>query len=74
MKKILLSNNCLNSSVDTYVECDALNTEKYKGISYLNATSVYSKKTNTIFINVVNRHKDNAITADIINNSPYAKP
>jgi alpha-N-arabinofuranosidase len=28
---------------------------------------VYSKKTNTVYINVVNRHKDKAITAEIIN-------
>jgi len=60
------SNNCLGNSVDTYVECDTFNTEKFKGISYLDVTSVYSKETNTVFINVVNRHKDNAINADIL--------
>ena len=30
---------------------------------------MYTKETNTVFINVVNRHQDKAITADIINNS-----
>ena len=30
-------------------------------------TSVYSKENNTVFINVVNRHKENAIDAEIIN-------
>ena len=63
------SNNCRGTSVDTYVECDTFNTEKYKGIPYLDVTTVYSKETNTVFINVVNRHKDKAITADIVSNS-----
>jgi alpha-N-arabinofuranosidase len=65
----LFSNNCRGNSIDTYVECDTFNTEKYKGIPYLDVTSVYSKETNTVFINVINRHKDKAIAADIINNS-----
>jgi alpha-N-arabinofuranosidase len=65
----LFSNNCRGNSIDTYVECDTFNTEKYKGIPYLDVTSVYSKETNTVYINVINRHKDNAITADIISNS-----
>jgi len=59
------SNNCLGNAVDTYVECDTFNTKLYKGITYLDVTTVYSKETNTTFINVVNRHKDKAITADI---------
>jgi alpha-N-arabinofuranosidase len=50
----LFSNNCYGNSVDTYVQCDTFNTDKYKGIPYLD---------------VVNRYKDKAITADIINNS-----
>ena len=44
-------------------------THLYKGIPYLDVTTVYSKETNTVFINVVNRHKDNAITAEIVNNA-----
>lgn len=60
------SNNCLGKSVDTYVECDTFNTDLYKGIPYLDVTSVYSKETGKIIINVVNRHKDNPITAEII--------
>jgi alpha-N-arabinofuranosidase len=63
----LFSNNCLGSSIDTYVACDTFNTEKYKGIPYLDVTTVYSKETNTVFINVINRHQDKAITTDILN-------
>ena len=65
----LFSNNCRGNSVDTYVACDTFNTEKYKGIPYLDVTTVYSKETNTAFINVVNRSKDKAITTDIISSS-----
>ncbi|MEJ5352488.1 MAG: alpha-L-arabinofuranosidase C-terminal domain-containing protein [Melioribacteraceae bacterium] len=63
----LFSNNCRGKSVDTYIECDTFNTEKYKGIPFLDVTTVYSEETKTVYINVVNRHKDNSITADIIN-------
>lgn len=63
------SNNCRGKSVDTYVECDTFNTDLYKGIPYLDVTSVYSKETGNLIINVVNRHKDKAITADIISES-----
>jgi alpha-N-arabinofuranosidase len=65
----LFSNNCLGSYVDTYVECDTFNTEKFKGIPFLDVTTVYSKQTNTVFINVVNRHSDNTINADVVTNS-----
>ena len=65
----LFSNNCLGKSVDTYVQCDTFNTEKYAGIPYLDVTTTYSKEDNVVFINVVNRHKEKAITAEIINTS-----
>jgi alpha-N-arabinofuranosidase len=65
----LFSNNCLGNSVDTYVECDTFNTQNYKGILYLDATTVYSKETNTLFVNVINRSKVKAITAYIINSN-----
>ena len=65
----LFSNNCRGNSIDTYVECDTFNTEKYKGIPYLDVTSVYSKETNTVYVNVVNRHEEKAIATDIISSS-----
>jgi alpha-N-arabinofuranosidase len=65
----LFSNNCRGNSIDTYVECDTFNTEKCKGIPFLDVTSTYSAETNTVYINVVNRHKVKTITSDIINNS-----
>jgi alpha-N-arabinofuranosidase len=65
----LFSTNCIGSSIDTYVECDTFNTERFKGISYLDVTTVYNKETSTIYINVVNRNKDKAISTDILSSS-----
>jgi alpha-L-arabinofuranosidase len=65
----LFSNNCRGNSIDTYVECDTFNTDKFKGIPFLDVTSVYLKETKTVYINVVNRHQDKAITTDIISSS-----
>jgi len=65
----LFSNNCRGNSIDSYVTCDTFNTEKYKGIPYLDVSAVYSKETNTVFVNVVNRHKDKEITTDVMNSS-----
>ncbi len=61
----LFSNNCRGNSVDTYVDCDTFNTEKYKGIPYLDVTTVHAKDSNIVYINVVNRSHDKAITANI---------
>jgi alpha-N-arabinofuranosidase len=60
------SNNCRGQSVDTHVACDTFNTSKFNDIPYLDVTTTYSKETNTVIINVVNRHKDKAITTDIL--------
>ena len=61
------SDNCRGNSIDTYVECESFKTELYSDVPYLDVTTVYSKEANTIFINVINRHKDKEITAEIIN-------
>lgn len=63
----LFSNNCRGNSVDTYVSCDTFNTEKFKGIPYLDVSSVYNKEENAVFINVVNREETKSLTATILN-------
>jgi alpha-N-arabinofuranosidase len=65
----LFSNNCLGSTIDTHVQCDTFNTELYKAIPYLDVTTVYAKETGTVYVNVINRHKDKSISADIISRS-----
>ena len=62
----LFSNNCLGSSVDTHVLCDTFTTEAYKAVPFLDVTTVYSKETQTVYINVINRHQNQAITSDVI--------
>jgi alpha-N-arabinofuranosidase len=52
------------------VECDTFNTSSYyKGIPYLDVTCVYAKDTKSLVINVVNRHKEKAMPAEILNSS-----
>jgi alpha-L-arabinofuranosidase len=63
------STNCMGKSVDTDVECDTFNTSSYKGIPYLDVSTVYSKEANCVIINVVNRHKNDVIFTDIISGS-----
>lgn len=66
----LFTNNCLGTSLNVSVECDTFNTSSYyKGIPYLDVTCVYAKETKSLVINVVNRHKEKAITAEISNTS-----
>ncbi|OQP56768.1 alpha-L-arabinofuranosidase C-terminal domain-containing protein [Niastella populi] len=60
------SNNCRGTSVDTDVYCDKFNTPKFNDIPYLDVTTTWSKETNTVYINVVNRHKEKAIAAGIV--------
>ena len=62
----LYANNCLGDALDVFVDCGTFKAgDEDKPIPYLDVTSVYSKETNSIIINVVNRHKDQPITAEI---------
>jgi alpha-N-arabinofuranosidase len=63
----LFTTNCRGKSLDTYVQCDTFSVGRFSNIPYLDVTSVYSEEGKTIYINVVNRHKDKAITTEITN-------
>ena len=66
----LFSTNCLGTSLNVSVECDTFSTSSYyKNIPYLDVTCVYAKDTKSLIINVVNRHKEKAITTEIVNSS-----
>jgi alpha-N-arabinofuranosidase len=66
----LFSNNCLGVALDVHVDCKTFDADEfYKNIPYLDVSSVYSKETNSVIINVVNRHKEKDISAEIINSS-----
>lgn len=64
----MYSNNCLDKSLDVFVDCDTFETSDfYKDIPYLDVTSVYDEKTKNLFVNVVNRRENEAIEAEITN-------
>ncbi len=65
----LFSNNCRGNSIDTYVKCDTFNTDMYKGIPYLDVSSVLSKDKKSVIINVVNRSEDKSISTNVKSNS-----
>jgi alpha-N-arabinofuranosidase len=65
----LFSNNCRGNSVDVFTDCDSYDTDECKNIPYLDVTSVFDYATDTLFINVVNRHKDEPIEAEILSTS-----
>ena len=63
----MFSKVCLGKSLDTFVRCDSFNVDEfYRGIPYLDVSTVYAEADTSLIINVVNRHKDKAIKTDII--------
>jgi alpha-N-arabinofuranosidase len=63
----MFSNVCYGKSLDTFIRCDAFDVDEfYKGIPYLDVSTVYVEDSNSLIINVVNRHKDKAINTEII--------
>jgi alpha-N-arabinofuranosidase len=65
----LFSSNCRGNSVDVFTDCNSFDTDECKDIPYLNVTSVFDDAINTLFINVVNRHKDEPVEAEILSTS-----
>jgi alpha-N-arabinofuranosidase len=62
----LFSTRCRGTALDATVVCDTFRTsDHYAKIPYLDVSVVYDEKTKQVVINVVNRHKDEAITTDI---------
>ena len=63
----MFSNNCLGNALDVSARCDTFNTSAvYTNIPYLDVTAVYARDTRSLVINVVNRHKDAAISTEIV--------
>jgi alpha-N-arabinofuranosidase len=65
----LFSNNCHGRSVDVFTDCNTYDTNECKGIAYLDATAVFNDVNDTLFINVVNRHKEESIETEILSTS-----
>jgi alpha-N-arabinofuranosidase len=65
----LVSGNCRGASIDTFVQCDTFDATRFKDIPYLDVVTVLAEDGKTVYINVVNRHQDQAISARIENSS-----
>ena len=63
----MFSTRCLGESFDAYVAGDTFESGPYSGIPYLDVTAATSEDGKTLYINVINRHHDDAIKADIQN-------
>lgn len=63
----LYSTRCRGESLATLVDCGTFAAGPYPRIPDLDVSSVYNPATRQIVINVVNRSRDQAITADIRN-------
>lgn len=64
----LFSTRCRGAALATSVSCETFRTSDYYAqIPYLDVSTVYDEKAQQVVINVVNRHKDDAITTHIEN-------
>jgi alpha-N-arabinofuranosidase len=63
----MFSNGCLGKALDPFVRCDTFNVDSvYRDIPYLDVSAVYAEDDRVLIINVVNRHKEEAIETDIV--------
>jgi alpha-N-arabinofuranosidase len=62
----LFSTRCRGASLETFVQSDSFRTsDYYTRIPYLDVTAVYDKSAKRVVLNVVNRHKEQAIETQI---------
>jgi len=62
----LFSTRCRGSALDPLVQSDTFRTsDYYTRIPYLDVTAVYDKNAKHVVLNVVNRHKDQAIETSV---------
>ena len=54
-------------ALDLYVECDTFSTEEYEAVPFLDVSGSYDPREGKVVLNVVNRHKTEAIEAEISN-------
>lgn len=61
----LFATHCHGTSLDTFVDCDtyALGGER---IPYLDVSAAYDSEAGEVVVNVTNRHREQAITTDIL--------
>ena len=62
----LYSNNSRGTALDVYADCEKYGNKAFKDIPYLDVTGVLSDSAKTMVVNVVNRHENNAMTAELV--------
>lgn len=62
----LYSNNSRGTALDVYADCEKYDTRVFKEIPYLDVTAVLSDSAKSVVLNVVNRHEQNALAADVL--------
>jgi alpha-L-arabinofuranosidase len=62
----LYSNKCRGTSLDVLTNCEKYDNEIFKGIPYLDVTSVLNEANKVLVVNVVNRSETNAIQSNIV--------
>jgi alpha-N-arabinofuranosidase len=63
----MYANDCLGQSVDAFVSCDTFNVDEFcRGIPYLDVSAVCTEDKQHLIINVVNRHREDAIETEIV--------
>ena len=62
----LYSNNSRGTALDVYADCEQYNNRVFENIPYLDVTAVLSDSAKSVVLNVVNRHEQNALTANVV--------
>ena len=62
----LFANHCRGVALDVYSSSDSYSTRKHRQVQYLDVSSTYEPDKKQIVVNVVNRHKDEPISTDIL--------
>ncbi len=62
----LFANNCSGTSLKVFVENETYDAGEYKNIPYLDVSAAYKAEENELVLNVVNRHRDKDMEAEVI--------
>ncbi len=61
----LFASHCRGVSLDAFVSCDTYDAGEFKKIPYLDVSAAFDSASGTLVVNVVNRHRDEPIEAEI---------
>jgi len=62
----LFATHCQGSSLDVFVSCDKYEAGRYKDVPYLDVSCAHNPASGILVINVVNRHREEAIETELI--------